>query len=145
MQGVLVFLEVIRVHHDVMAVEDLDAALFVVGQDAVSDPRVLKAAFQVDAVAAVVIDGHAFEVNFLDALGKNAIAALFAAADAQIGHLDAPKAGIFVRIEVGWAQDEGRVTVHVLIDHMRGSPGADDPGIAGFHPQRLRDLENTRR
>jgi hypothetical protein len=32
MQGVLVFLEVIRVHHDVMAVEDLDAALFVVGQ-----------------------------------------------------------------------------------------------------------------
>lgn len=98
-----------------------------------------------DAVAAVVIDGNAFEVNFLDAFGKNAIAALFAAADAQIGHLDAPKAGIFVRIEVGWAQDEGRVTVHVLVYDVRGGPGAHDPGITRFHAQRLRDFIKARR
>lgn len=134
MQGVLVFLEVIRVHHDVMAVEDLDAALFVVGQDAVGNPRVLKAAFQVDAVAAVVIDGHAFEVNFLDALGEDAVPALFAAADAQIGQLDTPKAGIFVLVEIGRAEDKGRGTRLVLVNHMSGSPGADDPGVAGFHP-----------
>lgn len=142
-QGVLVFLEVVRVHHNVVAVEEFDAALFVVGQDTVGNPRVLKAALQLDAVAAMVVDGHAFEVNLLDALGEDAVPALFAAADAQIGQLDTPKAGIFVLVEFGRAEDKGRGTRLVLVNHMSGSPGADDPGVAGFHPQRLRNLENT--
>lgn len=144
-QRVLVFLEVVRVHHDVVAVENLDPAFLVVSQDAVRDAWVLKTALQVDAVAAVVVDGHAFEVNLLDALGEDAVAALFGSTDPQVGHLDTPEPGFFVLVEVGRAEDEGRRTLLVLVLDVCGRPGAHDAGVAGFHSQGLGDLVEARR
>lgn len=144
-QGVLVFLKVVRVHHDVVAVKDIDAALFIVGQNAVGDARVLEAAFQVHTVTAVMVDRHAFEVNLLDALGEDAVAALFTATDAQISQLHTPEAGFFVLVEIRRAENEGWGAGLVLVLDVRGGTGAYDACVPCFHPERLGDLVEARR
>ena len=120
-EGILIFLEVIGVHDDVVAAVDEEACIFIVCQDRVCDAGVLIAIDQGDAVAAVVIDGEAVDVDFIDALGEDAVAAFLIARDAEIADLDPPEAGFRIRVEGRRPDDERRFAFFIEVLDVGGS------------------------
>ena len=58
-EGVLVFLEVVRVHDDIVASIEEESCFLIIGQDRVGDARVFVAIDQGDTVSAMMIDGDA--------------------------------------------------------------------------------------
>jgi len=69
-----------------------------------------------------VIDGKTVEVDFLDELGAQAVAAFFVAADAEVRELDAPESSFGVSSESGVRrfQEKCRLALGVFIDDVGG-------------------------
>lgn len=145
-QGILIFFEVVGGDDDVVAIEEAESAILVVGEDVVGDARVFEAGEEVDAIAAVVVDGEAVEEKFLDELGAETIATFFVAADAEVSDLDAPELGFGIGGKGGvvWFEEEGGLAFGIGVEDMGGGSGTFDMGFGCFDEQRGVDSVETR-
>ncbi len=99
---ILVFLELIGIHHNVMAAIDKESGLFVIGDDRVRHPRVFETIDQGNPMAGVMIDGKAVKIDLLNPLGRTNVSALLSATDAMITQMDPPKSSYLVFRAVRW-------------------------------------------
>lgn len=144
-EGVLVFLKVISIHHDVVPGLNQHAGVLVIGDNGIGDARILVAIDQGNAVAAMMIDGEPVDEDLVDAFGVDPVATFLIAGNPEVPELNAPEPGLGIFGSVRRTQDEGRFAgVIEILDVGRGSRSFD-AGLWSGDDEWLRDFESAGR
>ena len=84
-EGIVIFLELVRRDDDIVTADYIQPGFLVIRNQRIADSRILVAEVHPDAVAAVIAAGDAVDEKFVNPPGFDAVAALFAAGNAEVG------------------------------------------------------------
>src|SRR5262245_14094684 len=142
--GVEVLFKLIANDDDVVTDIEHQAGALVVGQQAVTNPRVFIAMVEMNAIAAVVTDGDAVQEDLIDVVSQNSVAALLVASDTQVLQLDAPQSGSRVGLSLGIIDFNRRLAAcGDVLDVGRGAAALNE-NVFLRNSQRLGDFERSR-